>query len=202
MTEKGLDHNEDKTFTDVMVDLETLGTGPNAPIVSIGAVYFNPETGELGRTFYRAIDALRTPDNDAEIDMGTVAWWMGQSEDARAVFSDPEALPIRRALIVFNRFLGEAERPRLWGNGAGFDNVILRQAMSRQAITPKWDFPNDRDVRTIVDLGRQILGINPKYDIPRVGTAHNALDDAIHQARYVSEIYQALVKATKGGGEQ
>jgi len=51
---------------------------------------------------------------------------------------------------------------------------------------------NDRDVRTIVDLGRALLGFDPKKDMPFTGERHNALDDAIHQAKYVSAIYQAL----------
>lgn len=32
----------------VMLDLETMGNGPRAAIVSIGAVFFDPLTGELG----------------------------------------------------------------------------------------------------------------------------------------------------------
>jgi len=55
-----------------------------------------------------------------------------------------------------------------------------------------WFFANDRDVRTIVDLGRQLRNIDPKKDLELEGTAHNALDDAKFQVRYVSAIYQAL----------
>jgi hypothetical protein len=36
-----------------MIDLESMGKKPNAPIVSIGAVFFNPQTGELGQEFTR-----------------------------------------------------------------------------------------------------------------------------------------------------
>ena len=43
-------------MNDVMVDLETLSTKPNAAIVSIGAVFFDPKTGELGDTYYQVID--------------------------------------------------------------------------------------------------------------------------------------------------
>ena len=40
----------------LMIDLETLGTDPTAPIVAIGAVFFNPKTGELGAEFIATID--------------------------------------------------------------------------------------------------------------------------------------------------
>ena len=42
-------------MNDLMIDLESMGKKPNAPIVSIGAVFFNPQTGELGQEFYTAV---------------------------------------------------------------------------------------------------------------------------------------------------
>lgn len=56
-----------------------------------------------------------------------------------------------------------------------------------------WQWWNDRDVRTIVELGKAI-GFDPKRDMPFKGTRHNALDDAIHQAKYVSAIWKKLAK--------
>jgi hypothetical protein len=52
------------------------------------------------------------------------------------------------------------------------------------------------DVRTIVELGRKLLNFDPKKDMPFKGEKHNALADAIHQAKYVSAIYQKLAEAT------
>ncbi len=54
-------------------------------------------------------------------------------------------------------------------------------------------FRNDRDVRTMTELGKAI-GINPRYDIPFDGDMHNALSDARHQVKYVSAIWQKLIK--------
>lgn len=45
-----------------------------------------------------------------------------------------------------------------------------------------------------VELGRAI-GINPRRDIPFEGDRHNALADAKHQAKYVSAIWQRLIRA-------
>ena len=80
----------------------------------------------------------------------------------------------------------------MWGNGAGFDNVILRSAYVACGLIVPWKHWNDRDVRTIVDLGRTLLGFNPKKEMPFEGVRHCALDDAKHQARYVSAIIQQL----------
>ena len=38
------------------------------------------------------------------------------------------------------------------------------------------------------------IGFDPKRDMRFEGTRHSALDDAIHQAKYVSAIWQKLVK--------
>ena len=38
------------------------------------------------------------------------------------------------------------------------------------------------------------ISFDPKRDMPFEGTRHSALDDAIHQAKYVSAIWQKLVK--------
>lgn len=35
----------------LMVDLETMGNGPYAPVISIGAVFFDLKTGETGEDF-------------------------------------------------------------------------------------------------------------------------------------------------------
>lgn len=61
-------------------------------------------------------------------------------------------------------------------------------------MMPCWNCFNDRDVRTIVDLGRAD-GFDTKRDMPFDGERHNALADAIHQAKYVSAIYQRLLAA-------
>ncbi|HIE9251547.1 TPA: 3'-5' exonuclease [Klebsiella variicola subsp. variicola] len=55
-----------------------------------------------------------------------------------------------------------------------------------------WEYWNDRDVRTMVELG-QAISFAPKTAIPFEGSRHNTLADAIHQARYVSAIWQRII---------
>ncbi|MBJ5080118.1 3'-5' exoribonuclease, partial [Salmonella enterica subsp. enterica serovar Corvallis] len=42
-------------MNNLMIDLETMGKKPNAPVVSIGAVFFDPQSGEIGPEFYTAV---------------------------------------------------------------------------------------------------------------------------------------------------
>ena len=46
----------------LMIDLETMGNKPNAPVVSIGAVFFEPSTGELGEEFYHVVSLKSSMD--------------------------------------------------------------------------------------------------------------------------------------------
>lgn len=81
----------------------------------------------------------------------------------------------------------------MWGNGSDFDNVALASAYDACDFNPFWKFWNNRDVRTVVELGRS-AGIDPKRTLQFEGEQHNALADAIHQAKYVSIIHQHLIK--------
>ncbi|HEC2095406.1 TPA: 3'-5' exoribonuclease [Klebsiella oxytoca] len=182
----------------LMIDLKTMGNKPNAPIVSIGAVFFEPSTGELGEEFYRVVSLKSSMEAGSIPDPDTIMWWMQQSEEARSAISDKNAaMAISTALIQLVEFIrgnSEPGRVQVWGNGATFDNVIMRASYDRVDIPCPWHFANDRDVRTIVELGRAI-GINPRRDIPFEGDMHNALADAKHQAKYVSAIWQRLIPA-------
>ncbi|MGQ8511913.1 3'-5' exonuclease, partial [Klebsiella pneumoniae] len=76
------------------------------------------------------------------------------------------------------------------------DNSILRSSYDCIAEDYPWEYWNDRDVRTMVELGHAI-NYEPQKAIPFEGERHNALADAIHQARYVSAIWQRLIEGNK-----
>jgi len=192
-------------MNNVMLDLETMGKGPSAAIVTIGAVFFDPMTGELGAEFEAHID-LRDSARFGEIDHDTVLWWLRQSDDARAALKPSgKSQQLDDALWglyewMVNGSEGNDGNLKVWGNGASFDDVILRNACQQTRVPPAWSYWNDRDVRTVVDMGRDLLGFDPKKDMPFEGVAHRALDDAKHQARYVSAIYQRMLAAMNGYG--
>lgn len=184
-------------MNNLMIDLETFSTKPDAAIASIGAAFFEPQTGTIGQCFYTAVDLKSAQLAGGRIDADTVTWWMKQSSSARAAITG-DATDISLALSMLSEFIIDecaANQVQVWGNGANFDNVILRTAYERSGIECPWKFFNDRDVRTIVELGRAV-GFDPKKDLPFTGEVHNALDDAIHQAKYVSAIWQRLIPAT------
>ncbi|QCT89202.1 exonuclease [Escherichia sp. E4742] len=175
----------------LMIDLETMGKNPDAPIISIGAIFFDPQTGDMGPEFIKTID-LETA--GGIIDRDAIKWWLKQSREAQSAILVDE-IPLDDALLQLREFIDENSGEffvRVWGNGANFDNVILRRSHERQGIPCPWRYYNDRDVRTIVELGKA-LEFDARAAIPFEGVPHNALDDARHQAKYVSAIWQKLI---------
>ncbi|EFO4444067.1 exonuclease, partial [Escherichia coli] len=175
----------------LMIDLETMGKNPDAPIISIGAIFFDPQTGDMGPEFSKTID-LDTA--GGVIDRDVIKWWLKQSREAQSAIMTDE-IPLDDALLQLREFIDENSGEffvQVWGNGANFDNTILRRSYERQGIPCPWRYCNDRDVRTIVELGKAI-DFDARTAIPFEGERHNALDDARYQAKYVSAIWQKLI---------
>ena len=168
----------------LMIDIESLGTRPNAPILSIGAVLFDPNTGKQGATFYRAIDPANAflhgvPDGD------TFKWWMEQSDAARKAAVSGTSL-LSDALSDLTKMPVVWKDVQVWANDPDFDVTILNYAYHKALgqLAP-WRFWNTRSCRTIAE----VAGKRPPK--PQ-GVHHNALDDAIHQAKWVSDMWQGL----------
>lgn len=161
---------------DLMIDIETLSTKKNAAILSIGAVYFDRSSGEIGNTFYARI-SKDSALNYGVSDDSTLKWWEEQSEEARA-----EAFGGKLHAHDVAESLSEFIEPdtKLWGNGSVFDITILENWFDSVGIDTPWDFWNIRDVRTIVDW----FDIDVK-SFSRDGVHHNALDDCLHQIKYL-----------------
>jgi hypothetical protein len=165
----------------VMIDLETMSTEPNAVIVSIGAVKFSVEDGIIDK-FYQTVDAHDGKKLGLHISQDTVRWWKTQSAEARAAIAkDP--MKLRPALEKFSRWYGTKTCPT-WGNGSDFDLVILKSSMSAVDMFPPWKFWDSRCYRTM----RAVF----ELDKPESkGVLHNALDDAVQQTEHLLTILRS-----------
>lgn len=173
-------------MNDVMIDNETLGITADAVIMSIGAVKFDLETGEIDDAgFYASISIQSNLDHGRKIDEPTLIWWMNQSKEAQAVFHEPKTT-LDTALSDLIDFL-DHDRRRVWSNGADFDIPMLSLAYSLMGMTPPWRFYNARCVRTYraMPAAQNV----PKF-VPKI--AHNALHDAYAQAQHVIAIHAAM----------
>lgn len=174
----------------IMLDLETLGTGNNAAIVAIGACSFDPHGVDANRRCIGIpVSLASSMAHGLAADADTVLWWMQQSDAARTSAFPAEAAGLAQAVDAFDTWVREqgGDIP-MWGNGATFDNVIIRSAYKAVGRTPPWSYKNDRCYRTLVNLLPESR--RPAFD--PYGTKHNALDDAIAQARHLQKVYKEL----------
>ena len=181
-------------MNDVMLDLETMGTGTLAPIVSIGAVKFDLKTGATGEELYYNISLKDSMNRGMNPDARTIEWWLEQSIDARKHLFDPEPVELEHALGKFYDF---AKGCYVWGNGATFDNRLITEAFRLIGMKTSWKYSQDMDVRTLVRLG-EMNGIDYK-SVVMDGISHCAIDDAKFQIAYCHYVYDKLF-INKGDG--
>ena len=183
-------------LTDVMIDLETLATSPDAAILTIGAVKFDPFGKDIEEpamdSFYVRVDLDSCHEIGLVTNDDTIAWWANQDQAVQdeAFGEGADRLHIKDAMDQLYKFCWGAKR--VWSNGAAFDIPICETVFTRIGKAIPWNFWQVRDVRTAFDLG-----INPQ--MPPV-TAHHALADAYNQAVGIQNVYRTLQTSTKSDG--
>jgi len=183
-------------LTDIMIDLETLNTTPDATILTIGAVKFDPFGLELKEpemtSLYVKIDVDSCDRIGLTTSDDTIAWWANQSKAAQEAAFDPEGrIDIEEAFAQLYKFCWGAKR--VWSNGSCFDIIICEHVFRKINRACPWKFWEVRDVRTAFDLG-----INPQR--PPI-TAHHALEDAWNQAVGIQNVYNTLRTSTTYEGK-
>lgn len=171
----------------VMLDIETMGNHNNSVIVSLGAVRFNPTTGEKGETFYRKVDFASCLKLGLEVNADTVEWWMRQDEAARMKVAKEKGSHIAAVLTDFADFITQEDY--IWGNSARFDIGIVQNAYNKSDIAIPWDFRKELDVRTAMFFRQEI-----KAKFSWNGVAHDPIVDCNNQIDYVSKAYQSIME--------
>ena len=180
----------------VMLDLETFGTGNDAAVISIGAVKFT-QTRVIDR-FHVGIDPASSESAGLKINAATVMWWLDPERAAAwAAWCALEKVDLPLALTGFSMWCDEpptdsgdqthkqGDKLPIWGNGATFDNVILRSSYAACGLKYPAAFYLDKCYRTA-------KGLAPEVKLVRIGTHHSAVDDAESQAVHLQEICSRL----------
>jgi hypothetical protein len=153
-----------------MIDLETLDVTPDAQILTIGAVKFDPcNFDETFEEFYYRFDvdeqeALGRLQSDS-----TLAWWATQSKAIQEEAFHPDRHSCRTILRELKKWHVGCEK--IWSQGE-FDTVMIEN-MCRQLDEPiPWKFWNVENCRTMLNR----MPIDPRKEVKFA--AHNALEDA------------------------
>ena len=167
----------------LMVDMETMAVSPNAVVLSLGAVHFDPYGTGHSDSIYFKIDI---DDQDAlgrEVEPTTLDWWAKQDPAVtEEAFSPNNRISLVDAMDQFHRFAWGCSA--FWSHGATFDLVILENIYGQLNKPLPWNYWQLRDTRTLFDLGQD-------PEMPK-DNKHNALQDAIRQAVGVQNIYRKL----------
>lgn len=169
---------------DVMVDIETWGTGPDAVVRAVAAVAFAPWTGEVLDSAVWDLRGLidRQLELGGTVDPDTVHWWGKMPDDGLGAylrlarhmmpFTQPEGLD--DAVSRIEGFIVSHSPRCCWSRGA-FDYPILARLLDKQGVSPPWQFWQLRDVRTLDDLVPPIMPDRP----------HHPLSDCLAQIEQV-----------------
>jgi hypothetical protein len=166
-----------------MVDMETMAVTPNAVVLTLGAVHFNPYGNGYGDKIYFKINLDDQDKLGREIDPSTLEWWSRQDPAImEEAFSEEDRSPLVEAMDKFHKIAWGCDA--FWSHGATFDLTMIENIYRQLGKPLPWNYWQLRDTRTLFDLG-----YDP--DMPQ-GSKHDALQDAIRQAIGVQNIYAKL----------
>ena len=161
-----------------MVDIEGLGPGPDATILTIAAQSFDPfGTGYYGRQYYARI-TLESQENRS-IQQDTIDWWATQPEAQAEAFMEGGRIDLDQALDSLGKLIWQHKL--IFANGPTYDMNILEHAYKSYNKPLPWQFYNVRDARTIYSLWPEL---------PKPPTSHHAL----HDCRRQIDMLQATLK--------
>jgi inhibitor of KinA sporulation pathway (predicted exonuclease) len=185
---------------DIMIDLEVLGIGDNPVIMQLSAILFSlDENNQQLDSFDKYINIQNSIEKGFITDESTKKWWDEQNNDVYSLAANSKN-NIEDVLRDFSDWIDAIKKKykskiNVWGNGILADNKWVSQAYKICNIQIPWIYYEDRDVRTLTELGDRICG----YDYRKInfeGIRHNALDDCRHQIKYCCEIYKLIKNLT------
>lgn len=180
-------------YTDVMIDLETLGRAPGVAIIQIAAVPFNINTGEISsNTFKMSIGKGPQIKFGYKWDTNTIRWWEKENSKLFKELSNSKNhyVAVAIAFQKWFRSLPDNQNIRVWGNSNRFDLGILEGWYIKSIgfkFQPFWNTWLENDCRTLSNLKPEI-----KRNLKFIGIKHNAIDDCKHQIKYCNQTIKAL----------
>lgn len=166
---------------DIMLDLETLSTRPDATILTFGAVKFDPYSRDIGQGIYVKVDVDEQIALGRHVDNDTVEWWRRQADDVREeALGEQDRIGLDAFTAALNKFIVGTKN--IWAQGPVFDIVILENLYRQLGKPAPWYYWQIRDSRTLLST----------YGDPRDRNKqglHNALEDCISQAEAVQIVF-------------
>ena len=170
--------------THAMIDLETLSTNPDAVILTVGGVKFNPyNQEEPAQPMYFRVDVDSQTAMGRHVQPSTLDWWATQPKEiSEEALGEQNRVSLEEMIRTINRFAVGVDV--FWCQGPLFDYAILQNLYTQLGHPQPWQYWQIRDSRTLFSLYREPTV--EKTD------AHNALADCYYQAKKVQRYYKHL----------
>lgn len=180
---------------DVIVDAETLGTGPMPILLSFAAIAVDRATGKELSSIDIFIDV--ESQDKSSLTSDTVNFWLKLPKEAQQTQIDKGRMSIQKALVAFDSWLTHIGKKDilLWGNGTMADNRWLDSAYNTYGKANYFplEFWQHRCIKTVVDVAHELGYPKFKFETKFNGIPHNAIDDCRHQYCYLTKYLQAMV---------
>ena len=168
-----------------MIDLETLSTNPNATILTVGGVKFDPYTQiEPSQGMYFRVDVDSQTAMGRDVMQETLDWWGTQDKEImEEALGDNDRISISEMLKTINKWCVGVDV--FWSQGPLFDYAILQDFYAQMKKPVPWNYWQIRDSRTLFSLV-------PRDPNEKRTGLHNALEDCYFQAKKVQKTYKQL----------
>ena len=176
-----------------MFDVETLGKESNSVILSMAAIYFNPEDKPTPQelrdnAFFVKLDvADQIKRLNRKVGKTTMQWWSKQCDNVRRKSFSPSSEDVRfedgyEAMRQWAKSKND-DKCWVWARG-NLDQLVLDSMEEQLEIDSIWKFARWRDVRTAIDFlyetNRGYCEIDyPGFDPSLHITKHNPIDDCV-----------------------
>jgi hypothetical protein len=181
-------------------DVETLGKESNSVILSMAAIYFEPDkepshTQLRDSAFFVKFDVQdQIKRLNRKVGKTTIEWWSKQCENARNKSFKPRADDIQFEIgyEAMRQWANTKNDSKCWVWARGnLDQLVLDSMEEQLELKPIWPFSRWRDVRTAVDFLYGTTNGYVEVDTPAWVeafdsklhiTKHNPIDDCIFDA--------------------
>ncbi len=173
--------------THAMIDIETLGTGADCVVLTVGAVKFDPWSSQEPHSgLLERLDVDDQVHMDRKISDATLQWWAKQDEHIRQeALGDENRISIIQFCKKLNKWLVGCDK--IWCQGPQFDMVILEHLYEQFGHHKNWAYWQICDSRTIFNL----MPRDPRKNLDGdQADHHSALADAYVQAVAVQRSFK------------
>jgi len=181
-------------------DVETLGKESNSVILSMAAIYFEPDkepshTQLRDSAFFVKFDVQdQIKRLNRKVGKTTIEWWSKQCENVRVKSFKPRADDIQFEIgyEAMRQWANTKNDSKCWVWARGnLDQLVLDSMEEQLELKPIWPFSRWRDIRTAIDF---LYGTTNGYvEVDTPGwveafdsklhiTKHNPIDDCIFDA--------------------